>query len=146
MGMPVKLSDDLVKLARDEAAAAHRSITAQIEHWAELGRSVESALRHNEVNALKGARGDLAGAFPEISTRKSVYRLLRGIATSKDRSDLSRALRDGRTVYQSDPGDPTLIIQIAADGTRTAGRFKDRRFVPAASSQIRAKPTKSTNR
>jgi hypothetical protein len=28
--MPVKLSDELVKIARNEAAAAERSITAQI--------------------------------------------------------------------------------------------------------------------
>jgi hypothetical protein len=133
MGMPVKLSDDLVKLARKEATTAARSITAQIEHWAEIGRSVESALRHNEVRALKGAKGDLSRAFPEVSTRQSVYRLLRGIAASKDRFDLSRVLRAGRTVYQADPEDSTRIVQIEADGTRTVGRFQDRRFTALAS-------------
>ncbi len=139
MGMPVKLSDDLVKRAREEATASARSITAQIEHWAELGRSVESALRHNEVRALKGAKGDLSRAFPEVSTRTSIYQLLRGIATAKERSDLSRALRDGRTVYQSDPADPTRIMRIAADGTRTVGAFHGRRFAPASSPPIRSK-------
>ena len=54
MGMPVKLSDELVKVARKEAAAGDRSITAQIEHWAKLGRSVETALRHEDGLALNG--------------------------------------------------------------------------------------------
>src|SRR6266496_3887413 len=51
MGMPVKLSDALVNVARKEAAAADRSITAQIEHWAKLGQSVEAALRHEDARA-----------------------------------------------------------------------------------------------
>lgn len=39
MGMPVKLSDDPVRAARAEAKATDRSITAQIGHWAKLGRA-----------------------------------------------------------------------------------------------------------
>ena len=38
MSMPVKLSDDLVADAREEARTADRSITSQIEHWARLGK------------------------------------------------------------------------------------------------------------
>jgi len=34
MGMPVKLSDELVREAREEARVVNRSITGQIEHWA----------------------------------------------------------------------------------------------------------------
>src|SRR5712692_6331138 len=80
MGMPVKLSDALVKLARTEADAADRSITAQIEHWAKLGRSVETALRHEDALALKHAGGDLHRAFPGASTREAVHSVLRRIA------------------------------------------------------------------
>jgi len=58
MGMPVKLSEDLVNEARQEAKASNRSITAQIEHWAKIGSSVESAMRHDDVLALKRG-GDL---------------------------------------------------------------------------------------
>jgi len=60
----------LVKLARKEAGAADRSITSQIEHWAKLGRAVESALGHVDVLALKGARGNLTSAFPGLPSGK----------------------------------------------------------------------------
>ena len=131
MGLPVKLSDDLVKVARREAAAADRSMTAQIEHWATLGRSVEAALRHDELLAFKASQGNLANAFPHAATRDSVHRLLREIARTTDRSELARTIRLGRTVYESDGS--SAIVRIRPDDTRTPGRFEHRRFVPATS-------------
>ena len=131
MGLPVKLSDDLVKVARSEAAAADRSITAQIEHWAKLGRSVEAALRHDELLAVKASEGNLANAFPNAATRASVRRLLREVARTTDRSELARTIRQGRAVYESDGS--RAIVRIGPDDTRTLGRFEQRTFVPATS-------------
>ena len=42
--MPVKLSGDLVEEARESARLFHRSLTSQIEHWATLGKAIESRL------------------------------------------------------------------------------------------------------
>lgn len=38
----VKLSSDLVDQARQEASVLHRSVGAQVEHWARLGRALEN--------------------------------------------------------------------------------------------------------
>jgi len=140
MGMPVKLSDELVRLARKEAEAADRSLTAQIEHWAKLGRSVETALGHGEVLALKRAGGDLSRAFPGTSTRHAIHALLRRIAGATDRAELARTLPHARVVYQSDPGGSGLIMRIEPDGRRTRGRFEQRRFLP--SGRTRSRPTR----
>lgn len=138
MGLPVKLSDALVKLARMEAEAADRSLTAQIEHWARLGRSAEAALRHEDVLALKRTEGDLRRAFPGASTRQAIHTLLRRIAAT-NRTELARALTHGRVAYQSDPGGSRLIMRIEPDGRRTLGRFEKRRFVPAGRTRPRAR-------
>lgn len=138
MGMPVKLSDALVKLARTEAEAADRSMTAQIEHWARLGRSVETALRHEDALALKHAGGDLRRAFPGAATREAIHAELRRIANTADRSDLARTLMQGRAVYQSAPNGSGAIMRIEPDGTRTVGRFEKRRFVALGPSRRRA--------
>ena len=143
MGMPVKLSDGLVKLARTEAEAADRSITAQIEHWATLGRSVETALRHEDALALKEAGGDLRRAFPGATTREAIHGLLHRIAARSDRSDLARTLMRGRVVYQSDPNGSSATMRIEPDGTRTLGRLEQRRFVALRAlrpSRRRARP------
>lgn len=139
MGMPVKLSDDLVKLARKEAEASDRSITAQIEHWAKLGRSVETALGHEDVLALKGADGNLKSAFPGLSTRQAVYALLQRVASTTDRSELGRTLTQGKVVYQSDPSGSGSIMRIEPNGTRTVGRLEKRRFVAARQPRSRAR-------
>lgn len=41
MAIALKLSDELVDLAKPRAAAEHRSVPKQIEHWARLGKAVE---------------------------------------------------------------------------------------------------------
>lgn len=41
MATALKLSDELVDSARTYAAAMHRSVTKQIEYWAQLGRAAE---------------------------------------------------------------------------------------------------------
>ena len=138
MGMPVKLSEDLVKHARAEAKASSRSLTAQIEHWAMIGSSVENALGHDDVLALK--RGDeIDVAFPEATTRQTVLAVLRAATRESGRGDLSATLRKGRTVYQSDPRNESAIERIDATGRRTKGRFEDGRFVPANPTRTRGR-------
>ena len=137
MGMPVKLSDELVKLARREAEATERSITAQIEHWAKLGRSVETALRYEDVLALKRGDGNLRSAFSGALTRQAIYHVLQNVAAATDRSELARTLKQSRVVYQSDPSGSGSIVRIEPDGTRTAGRFEKRRFVAARQRRAR---------
>ena len=137
MGMPVKLSDELVNLARKEAQGAERSITGQIEHWAKLGRSVEAALRHEDALVLKSAQGDLRKAFVGASTQHAVFAVLQEVAATADRSELARTLKQGRVVYQSDPAGSGSIVRIEPDGRRTAGRFDKRRFVAARQTRKR---------
>lgn len=40
MAVAIKLSDDLVEIAKTVAAAEHRSVPKQIEYWARIGKAV----------------------------------------------------------------------------------------------------------
>lgn len=124
MGTSLKLSDELVNEARREAEAADRSLTSQIEHWARLGRSVESVLRHEDILDLKRA----AIKSPASITQRGLLATLRKIASESGRTELSARLKEGRTVYQ-DAG-AGRVERIESDGTRTIGRFANRTFVP----------------
>lgn len=127
MSMPVKISGDLLKDARDEAKAADRSITSQIEHWARLGREVETVLRHEDVLSFKRASVDDHATLPP-PVRRAVLAAMRKIASEKARPTLAATLTQGRTVYQ-DAGAGRLE-RIEHDGTRTMGRMVNRRFTP----------------
>ncbi|TWT09948.1 hypothetical protein [Reyranella sp. CPCC 100927] len=131
MGLPVKLSNTLVTAAREEAEAGSRSLTAQIEHWAILGRAVEKLLPHGQVAALKRLGGG-AAATPALANREAVGRLLRRLVASDARAAEQAHLGAlGGPRYGVDPKHPGLLLRIEADGTRTLGRLEGRTFVPA---------------
>ncbi|ETW11000.1 hypothetical protein ATO8_19304 [Roseivivax marinus] len=63
MAKTVKLNDDIVGFARQEAELQNRSLGAQIAHWVRIGRAVETSgkLDHAKISAI------LAG---EMQTRE----------------------------------------------------------------------------
>jgi len=126
----VKLSDTLVAAAREEAGLASRSLTAQIEHWATLGRGVEKLLLHSQVAALKRLGGGVAPT-PAMARREAVGRLLRRLTTNqRPRSGLAYLRSLGGPRYGMNPKYPGLTLRVDADGKRTPGRFEGRTFVP----------------
>ena len=132
MGMPLKVSDSLYAIAKQEAQATERSITAQVEHWALIGRAVEAILAHQELLPLKQVGEVLTPLFPSAAQRQEVHDLLTRIAGSTDREPTKKALREsGAPLYATDPEHPGLIVQVLPDGTRTPGRLEGRRFVPS---------------
>jgi len=127
MAVPVKVSDRLLTLAREEARTTHRSATAQIEHWATLGRAVETLVTYRDVLALKRAGQTLP--LPAFVRPDEVDALLLGLAGDPDREGVKARIRgEGGPVYAADPR-RAAVVRIEPDGTRTAGRFQHREFV-----------------
>ncbi|MEK6911616.1 MAG: hypothetical protein AABX36_02275 [Candidatus Thermoplasmatota archaeon] len=130
MPSPVKVSDKLLALAREEAQGTHRSATAQIEHWATLGRAVEVMVAYQEVLALKRAGQTLP--IPTFVRREEVHELLARLVEDVDRKNVKARIQTaGTPLYTTDPEYPGMIVEIRADGTRTPGHLENRRFVPA---------------
>jgi hypothetical protein len=120
MGQPVKLSDQLVLDARLVGETAERSIASQIEFWARLGRAVEPVLRGDAVLQLKHRGGAL-----------KLSDALRTVDTPAGRERLERTLADQPFPhFEAAPGKPGLLVRIDEDGTRTVGRFVNRKFRP----------------
>ncbi|HZD47210.1 MAG TPA: hypothetical protein VE178_00575 [Silvibacterium sp.] len=121
MSQPVKLSDSLVLEARLAAQEGHRSIAGQVEFWAQLGRSIELLLQGQQVLALR--RSAPSGSVSECLAS----------ADSPEGRDRVAAWLDTQPFphYRPHPDQPGLLLRIDEDGTRTAGRFFNRRFVPA---------------
>ncbi|MHB8783649.1 MAG: TA system antitoxin ParD family protein [Desulfobacteria bacterium] len=136
MGMPVKLSDALVREARDEARIVNRSITGQIEHWASLGRAVEVMLKMPDIRALKHRKFAADESSTASGIRSRVLDAIHRVVSTSDRKAIKRRIAAaGGPIYESDPNRPGRIVRIAPDGTRTPGRFKGRSFIPAVANQ-----------
>ena len=119
MGLPIKISDGLTLAARTEAKVFERSIASQVEHWAQIGRAVEQLLGHDQVAALKRQAGmpEFVAAMKSASSEAGQRRALEHL----------RKLKGPR--YSIDPTRPGAILRIAADGSRSRGRFVRRKFV-----------------
>lgn len=129
MAVPVKVSNKLMALAKAEAAVAHRSATAQIEHWASLGRAIEVMAAYQEVLALK--RVGATFPVPAFVTREDVREALSRLMDDDDRRDVKARIAAASPVrYTTDPDRPGMIIEVRSDGRRVAGRLEGRRFVP----------------
>lgn len=118
MGQPVKLSDPLVLDARLVGEATERSIASQIEFWAKLGRAMERFLRTETLLSLKRA-----------GETRTLSDCLASAGTPEGRERLEAYL--GSRPYphfETAPGRPGLLVKIDEDGTRTVGRFVNRRF------------------
>ena len=119
MGQPIKISDDLALAARDEAGVCDRSIASQVEHWARIGRAVEQVLGHGQIVALKrhAGRPEFDKAMREATSEAGQRKALRHLE------------KVGGPRYGVDRERPGFVVKIEPDGSRTRGRFVDRRFV-----------------
>jgi hypothetical protein len=132
MAQPVKVGDALIAAARAAAEENQRSMAAQIEHWALLGRAVEKTLTTGDAVALKRSEGQL-----DANTRARVAEALSN-ALDPNRSNLARTtigLRDPIR-YETDPALPGLLIQRLPDGSRRIGRMVNREFIVVGSAAV----------
>ncbi len=90
MPSAVKLSDEIVAVARKEAVLMKRSIAGQVEFWAQLGRSVEAAglLDYEHVRAALSGEGSVHGLTP-VETKLHLE-LLGDTLEGLDGSDIRR--------------------------------------------------------
>ena len=63
----MRLSNELLVEAREAGGRFHRSITQQVEHWAQLGRALEAALSFSSTGKLKELSQQPALHRPENS-------------------------------------------------------------------------------
>src|SRR6185369_14786537 len=118
--VPLRIDSALVNVARTSGALFDRPPTAQIEHWAKLGRVLD---------------GVLSGAsIAKVKQRGNVADLDQVVALSQSEKGRKKALaliaRHAGPVYAADPKAPDVIIERRADGSVRKGRFANRQFVP----------------
>ncbi len=123
MSQPVKVSDALVLDARLMGEATQRSIAGQIEFWARLGRSIETLLRGDQMLALCRA-----------GKAKPLSACLESMDSPEGRKRLAEHLKSlPFPHFEPARGSAGLLVRIEANGKRTTGRFVNRKFQPARS-------------
>lgn len=131
MGRPIKLSDRLAEAAAQASRIADRSIPAQIEHWANLGRAVERSLTGHAVELIKAAEGDPSALATEEGRKANLLEGLRHALSPEGRQAALATISGRGPRYGADPDDPSMLVRISPDGRRVRGRVIDGDFIPA---------------
>ena len=120
--MPVKLSGELVEEARSSAKLFHRSLTGQIEHWAAIGRVIESQLPGDALSRLLERMGGTMkiGRVAEVGQRQQIAAVLAEFLSqpSADGAWLKEISARGVPLYGSEPGQGGTIVRLNPDGSR----------------------------
>ena len=132
MPQPVKLSDPLIDAAREAAPLAHRSLAAQIEHWAALGRAIEGNLTATQSATLtRSIQEPRPAAYAPQPPAQALAEALQAALTPQLSRETSAELaRSAGPIYGSHPAYPGYLVRYDPDGTLTPGRLVDREFRP----------------
>ena len=128
----IKVSAEFANSVRAEAQAADRSLTGQIEHWAKLGRAVESIMPVPVSAALKRCAGDLEG-IDDPAMRRKVLDALAHFQTEAPEVIRQKIGLDRQIRFEPDPDHLGGMIRISPDGTCVRGTMKGRNFIPSGS-------------
>jgi hypothetical protein len=76
MSKSIRISDELLRLAKEEAERFHRSPPQQIEHWAQIGRVMEPSLSYNINAAIQtwGSKTDVDELIAGLNSEKTIQR------------------------------------------------------------------------
>ena len=114
----MKLSDSLVLDARLTGGVTERSIAGQIEYWANLGRAVEPLLC-----------GDRALALCKMASARPLSECLESVDSAAGRQRLQGYLATlPYPHYEPVSDSPGFLVRTSENGTRTIGRFVNRKF------------------
>ena len=117
--VPLRIDSDLVNQARSTGSLFDRPITAQIEHWAKLGRVLDAVLSGaSVVQVKKTARVADIDRVVALSQTEGGRKKVRAVI----------AMHEG-PVYEADPDTPGFVIERRSNGTTRRGRFANRQFV-----------------
>jgi len=126
---PLRLDAALVRQAKATAQLYKRSLPRQIEYWAELGRALESMMSQEQLLAV---REGLARIIVDHTAGGpvSAEEVFADVDQRRLEKNLGARVTSASVKYQKSQSHPGHLEQIASDGTRTVGMFKDGRFVP----------------
>ncbi len=129
MASPMRLSDNLVKVAKSVGARYKRSPPNQIEYWAELGRHVEALIDPDCVVAIREGLATLE-IKPVPSSPISSKDVMADLKQQQSDGSLAANVSNAVIRYQISSTHPGYLEQLLPDGSRCTGRFINGEFIP----------------
>lgn len=119
---PLRLDAGLIREAELAAVIQKRSMPAQIEFWAEIGKRITASLSLNDTLALLHGIATLKVSMPRGQPVDP-----KEVAEAAQRAS-QIPFTAQVPIYEASPTHPGYLDRILPDGTRETGHFKDGQF------------------
>ena len=129
-GTSIRISDTLYNAADRAGTIQKRSISKQIELWAELGKSVERLINIEDVFAVISGIKKI-NILPVVSERVEPRDIFRSLEKSRKDKSLSNKVTAATIYYEASQSASGLLDRVnSKTGERQTGQFVDGRFLP----------------
>ncbi|WP_268814356.1 TA system antitoxin ParD family protein [Nitrincola tapanii] len=113
----------------------HRSTAEQIEHWADIGRQVASTLSQDALLQVSSGLARVK-VEPVLTPGIDPDDLFNELEHLRDNRELNVDLSHSSVKYQASVKYPSMLEQIASDGTTRVDHFEKGTFLPSTDCEL----------
>jgi len=126
---PIRLQEDLMKLAAVTGKRYHRSTAEQIEYWAAMGRNVSAMLNPDDLLSISTGLATIK-VVPTHSEPVDPVEVFQGLEDQRSTyQTLPQMVTSSLVKYQVSLTHPGYLEQIDSSGEVKTGKFQDGAFV-----------------
>jgi hypothetical protein len=129
MSIPIRVSDELLEDAKQKIKMSYRSLTKQIEFWAQIGKEAEMNMTSADVAALVNGEVEIK-VLRKKSEPIDFDNLFGEIESDRKAGSIKSKVIKDKVWYEESQNSPGLFVRINSEGEKVLGKFVSGKFVP----------------
>lgn len=128
MSIPIRVSEELMEEAKEQIKLSYRSVTKQIEFWANIGKEAEMGMTPADVAALVNGEVEIK-ILRKKSEPVNFDNLFGEIEMDRKAGIIKSKVIKDKVWYEESEENPKLFFRITSAGEKTLGSFIEGKFV-----------------
>ncbi len=132
MSIPIRVSDELMEDAKQQIKMSLRSVTKQIEFWANIGKEAEMNMTPADIAALVNGEVEIK-VLRKKSEPIDFENVFSEIESDRKSGKIKEKVIKDNIWYEENNKIPGMFFRMTKEGGKTLGKFVDGKFVPEKS-------------
>ena len=132
MSIPIRVSDELMEDAKQQVKMSLRSVTKQIEFWANIGKEAEMNMTPADIAALVNGEVEIK-VLRKKSEPIDFENVFSEIESDRKSGKIKEKVIKDNIWYEENNKIPGMFFRMTKEGGKTLGKFVDGKFVPEKS-------------
>lgn len=125
---PIRLQEDLMRVATIAGKRYHRSTAEQIEYWAEIGRQTAAVIDPDVLLSVTTGMAQIK-VEPVYAQPVDPDTVFQALEEERDNGLLAQNITSSKVKYQTSTTNPGYLEKIDLDGKRSVGQFQNGVFI-----------------